>query len=103
MVDNLKPIARIVTACCVLHNISKKFSVPLPSKLILEDLHSNPELSQEEQGNIVDTKEAVEDMIEMYFGNSGDEEEEGELKTHVGIQKRHKPNDNISHKHFSES
>lgn len=89
MVDNLKPVARIVTACCVLHNISKKFSVPLPSKLLLEDLNPGPVMRQEEQRHLDDTEEAIEDMIEMYFGNSGDEEEqEKELETPEGIQKQ---------------
>lgn len=76
LVDNLRPVARIVTACCVLHNISKKFSVPLPSKLVLENLHPDPDLKEKEQEKFVDTEEAIEDMIEMYFGNSGDEVEQ---------------------------
>lgn len=99
MADNLKPVARIVTACCVLHNISKKFSVPLPSKLVLDYLHPEPELRQEEQGNVY-TKEAIEEIIEMYFGDSGDEEEREELKNHADTQTRYKQNDNTAHKNF---
>ncbi|KAB5533063.1 hypothetical protein PHYPO_G00127320 [Pangasianodon hypophthalmus] len=104
LVDNLKPVARIVTACCVLHNISKKFSVPLPSKLVLDHLHPDQEMREEEQENFVDTEEAIEDMIEMCFGNSGDEEEQEETKTIEDIENRHKPNgDHNSHNNLSES
>ncbi|KAF4075907.1 hypothetical protein AMELA_G00224310 [Ameiurus melas] len=101
LVDNLKPVARTITACCVLHNISKKFSVPLPSKLVLEHLHPDPEMKQGEQEDFVDTEEAIEDMIEMCFGNSGDEEEQEEIKTIEDIEKRHKQNgDHNSHEKF---
>lgn len=57
-------------------------------------------MKQGEQENFVDTEEAIEDMIEMCFGNSGDEEEQEEMKTIEDIQKRHKQNDHNSHKKF---
>ncbi|XP_053344041.1 putative nuclease HARBI1 [Clarias gariepinus] len=107
-VGNLKPVARIVTACCVLHNISKKFSVPLPSNLVLEHLPPDLETRQEEHGKFVDTEEAVEDMIEMCFGNSGDEEEQKEIRNIKDIKKKHQQNgasskDYYSHKNLSKS
>ncbi|GAA6098894.1 putative nuclease HARBI1 [Tachysurus ichikawai] len=98
LVDNLKPVARIVNACCVLHNISKKFSVPLPNKL--EHLHPYPEMRQEEEENFADPEEAIEDMIEMCFGNSRNKEEQ-ERKNTEDIEKRHKQNGRNSHKNIS--
>ncbi|TSK20273.1 Protein ALP1-like [Bagarius yarrelli] len=98
--DNLKPVARIVNACCVLHNIAKKFSEPLPSKLVLEHFHPDPEMSQEKQENFADIDEAIEDMIEMCFEKSGPEEQLG-IKNTEDTEKRHNQNDQNSH--FSES
>ncbi|XP_062842055.1 putative nuclease HARBI1 [Trichomycterus rosablanca] len=74
----LKPVARIVTACCVLHNISKKFSVPLPGDLVLEPEHPVPAARQQVKENCVD--ERKEDMIETCFGNSRDEQKEEGFK-----------------------
>ncbi|KAK3515470.1 hypothetical protein QTP70_022950 [Hemibagrus guttatus] len=103
LVDNLKPVARIVSACCVLHNISKKFSVPLPNKLVLEHLHPDPEMRQEDEENFFDTEEAIEDMIEMCFGNSGNEESQ-EMKNTEDIEKRSKQNgDHNSQQNSSKS
>ncbi|KAF7691850.1 putative nuclease HARBI1 [Silurus meridionalis] len=95
LVDNLEPVARIITACCVLHNISKKFSVPLPSKLVLEQLHPHPEIRKKEQKTFCEIEEATEDMIEMCFGNSGDQEEQEDIEA---TEKRHQQNSDNSHK-----
>ncbi|XP_026856888.2 putative nuclease HARBI1 [Electrophorus electricus] len=81
----LEPLARIITACCVLHNISKKFSVPLPGELVLEPVHPIPELGDEGVKNpLYYMEETREDMIEMCFGNAGEEDGQGEKDGHKG-------------------
>ncbi|KAI7792529.1 putative nuclease HARBI1 [Triplophysa rosa] len=69
--QTLKSVAYTVKACCVLHNISKKFSVPLPCDCILEPIHppssvvtSAAELPYD---YMEDTKN---EMIEMIFGHA---------------------------------
>ncbi|KAI4887856.1 hypothetical protein NFI96_001663 [Prochilodus magdalenae] len=87
--DALESVGRIVTACCVLHNISKKFSVPLPRDPVLEPVHPAQQVGREGQENPFRyMEETREDMIEMCFGSPGDEEEQ-ERKNMEG---RHKQN-----------
>lgn len=66
--------------------------MPLPSKLVLEHVHPDQEMRQEEQENF-DTAEAIEDMIQMYFRNSGNGEKQ-DIKTIEDIEKKHKQNGN---------
>ncbi|KAL7840923.1 hypothetical protein AOLI_G00262460 [Acnodon oligacanthus] len=73
----LEPVARIITACCVLHNISKKFSVPLPREPVLEPVHPAQEVGREgEEFPFQYMEKTKEDMIEMCFGNAGNEAEQ---------------------------
>ncbi|KAL6462990.1 hypothetical protein MHYP_G00294120 [Metynnis hypsauchen] len=73
----LEPVARIITACCVLHNIAKKFSVPLPREPVLEPVHPAQEAGGEgEEDPFQYMEKTKEDMIEMCFGNAGDEVEQ---------------------------
>ncbi|XP_017551646.2 putative nuclease HARBI1 [Pygocentrus nattereri] len=84
----LEPIARIITACCVLHNISKKFSVPLPREPILEPVHPAQEVGKGgEEYPFRYMEKTMEDMIEICFGNAGDEVEQEK-----NIKDKHKPN-----------
>ncbi|XP_036416519.1 putative nuclease HARBI1 [Colossoma macropomum] len=84
----LEPVARILIACCVLHNISKKFSVPLPQEPVLEPVHPAQEVGKEGEENPFRYMEVTrEDMIEMCFGNAGEEEEQEK-----NIKDKHKQN-----------
>lgn len=73
--NGLEPFGRIITACCVLHNISKKFSVPLPGEPVLEPLPPVRVRNEGEEKSFCYMEETQEDMIEMCFGNAGDEQE----------------------------
>ncbi|XP_076869084.1 putative nuclease HARBI1 [Brachyhypopomus gauderio] len=81
---DLEPVARIITACCVLHNICKKFSVPLPGELVLEPVHPVPEAGERGAGKnpLYYMEETREDMIEMCFGNAGVQDGQGEKERH---------------------
>lgn len=69
--NDLKSVARIITACCVLHNIAKKFSVPLPTQLVLEPEPQVRRLRHQVEGNRIE--ETVEDMIETCFSRPEDQ------------------------------
>ncbi|KAG9283551.1 putative nuclease HARBI1 [Astyanax mexicanus] len=70
--NKLEPFSRIITACCVLHNIYKKFSVPLPREPVLEPLPPVQVRKEGEEKSFCYMGETQEDMIEMCFGNDGD-------------------------------
>ncbi|CAM4721414.1 unnamed protein product [Leuciscus chuanchicus] len=66
-------VACTIKACCVLHNICKKFSVPLPLDFNIEPLHPPSEvlniMAEQPFDYMEDTKE---EMIEMFFNISED-------------------------------
>lgn len=66
-------VACTIKACCVLHNICKKFSVPLPLDFSTEPLHPPSEvvniLAEQPFDYMEDTKE---EMIEMFFNIAED-------------------------------
>ncbi|ROL51059.1 Protein ALP1-like [Anabarilius grahami] len=66
-------VACTIKACCVLHNICKKFSVPLPLDFSTEPLHPPSEvvniLAEQPFDYMEDTKE---EMIEMFFNTAED-------------------------------
>ncbi|KAF4096032.1 putative nuclease HARBI1 [Onychostoma macrolepis] len=63
-----------IKACCVLHNICKKFSVPLPLDFSVEPLHPPSEvvniMAEQPFDYMEDTKD---EMIEMFFNIAEDE------------------------------
>ncbi|XP_066539932.1 putative nuclease HARBI1 [Hoplias malabaricus] len=74
--DALESVACIIKACCVLHNISKKFSVPLPREPVLEPVHPTQDVKGKEgEKSFYYMEETREDMIETCFGQIRDEEE----------------------------
>ncbi|TRY79023.1 hypothetical protein DNTS_022228 [Danionella cerebrum] len=65
----------IVKACCVLHNISKKFSVPLPQDFYLEPIHPPSDVVNTMTENKADyMKDTKNEMIEMFFNTAEDKE-----------------------------
>ncbi len=62
-----------IKACCVLHNICKKFSVPLPLDFSVEPLHPPSEvvniMAEQPFDYMEDTKD---EMIEMFFNVAED-------------------------------
>ncbi|KAI2649187.1 nuclease HARBI1 [Labeo rohita] len=67
-IQSPESVAFTIKACCVLHNICKKFSVPLPWDLSLEPLHPPSEvvniMAEQPFDYMEDTKD---EMIEMFF------------------------------------
>lgn len=75
--QTMKSVAYTIKACCVLHNISKKFSVPLPCDCILEPLHPPSSLVTSATELPYDYMEVTKkEMIEMFFGHAeGDDDD----------------------------
>ncbi|XP_067290615.1 putative nuclease HARBI1 [Pseudorasbora parva] len=72
-IQSPESVAYSIKACCVLHNICKKFSVPLPLDFSAEPLHPPSEvvniLAEQPFDYMEDTKE---EMIEMFFNAAED-------------------------------
>lgn len=72
-IQSPESVAYSIKACCVLHNICKKFSVPLPLDFSAEPLHPPSEvvniLAEQPFDYMEDTKE---EMIEMFFNIAED-------------------------------
>ncbi|XP_062382166.1 putative nuclease HARBI1 [Sardina pilchardus] len=68
-------VARVIYACCVLHNIAKKFSVPLPRELVPEPLHPVPFAAErpESATTISEAEKIQDDMILTCFHSPSDE------------------------------
>lgn len=74
--QTLKSVAYTIKACCVLHNISKKFSVPLPCDCILEPLHPPSSVVTSATELPYDYMEVTKnEMIEMFFGHGDDDDD----------------------------
>lgn len=73
-IQSSESVAYTIKACCVLHNICKKFSVPLPLDFSVEPLHPPSEvvniMAEQPFDYMEDTKD---EMIEMFFNIAGDE------------------------------
>ncbi|XP_041938324.1 putative nuclease HARBI1 [Alosa sapidissima] len=71
----LDHIARVIYACCVLHNIGKKFSVPLPRELVPEPLHLVPFAAEmpDSATTISEAEIIQDDMIITCFHSPSDE------------------------------
>lgn len=75
-IQSPESVACMIKACCVLHNISKKFSVPLPADFAMEPLHPPSEvlniMAEQQFDYMEDTKD---EMIEMFFNTTENEDE----------------------------
>ncbi|KAK2869866.1 hypothetical protein QQF64_022234 [Cirrhinus molitorella] len=75
-IQSAESVACTIKACCVLHNICKKFSVPLPWDFSIEPLHPPSEvvniMAEQPFDYMEDTKD---EMIEMFFNVTEDEGE----------------------------
>lgn len=75
-IQSPESVACMIRACCVLHNISKKFSVPLPADFSLEPLHPPSEvlniMAEQQFDYMEDTKD---EMIEMFFNTTENEDD----------------------------
>uniref|UniRef100_A0A8C2FSY4 Putative nuclease HARBI1 n=1 Tax=Cyprinus carpio TaxID=7962 RepID=A0A8C2FSY4_CYPCA len=73
-IQSPESVACTIKACCVLHNICKKFSVPLPLDFSVEPLHPPSEvvniMAEQPFDYMEDTKD---EMIEMFFNIAEDE------------------------------
>ncbi|XP_055037715.2 putative nuclease HARBI1 [Misgurnus anguillicaudatus] len=74
-IQTLKSVACTIKACCVLHNISKKFSVPLPLNCIIEPLHPPSKEVMSATELPYDYMEDIKDeMVKMCFGNNKEDD-----------------------------
>ncbi|XP_043081876.1 putative nuclease HARBI1 isoform X2 [Puntigrus tetrazona] len=75
-IQSPESVACTIKACCVLHNICKKFSVPLPLDFSAEPLHPPSEAANVTAEQPFDYMEdAKDEMIEMFFNIAEDEGE----------------------------
>lgn len=81
-------VARVIYACCVLHNIAKKFSVPLPRELVPEPLHPVPHAAEvTDSATALSEAEIIrDDMIQTCFYSPS---EEPPHTAEVGLQGQH--------------
>ncbi|XP_012688859.2 putative nuclease HARBI1 isoform X1 [Clupea harengus] len=74
LLGSLDHVARVIYACCVLHNIAKKFSVPLPRELVPETAHPVPYAAERSDcATISEAKAIQDDMILTCFHNLSEE------------------------------
>ncbi|XP_030622918.1 putative nuclease HARBI1 [Chanos chanos] len=74
----LNHACQIVRACCVLHNVAKKFSVPLPGQPMPEPLLPAASPRGRSEGHELSEGEKIrEDMIAMCFSHPSDRLDEG--------------------------
>lgn len=95
--SSLDHVARIIYACCVLHNIAKKFSVSLPGELVLEPLQPVPYAVEHDDGSAAVSEVIREDVIQTCFSNlsedpkepsDADKGEDVEMTQGLGVSER---------------
>ncbi|KAL2078502.1 hypothetical protein ACEWY4_026187 [Coilia grayii] len=78
--SSLDRVARVIYACCVLHNIAKKFSVPLPRKLVPEPVHPVPLAPERPRGATLSEAEVIRDdmIVTCFHDPSGESSQAGD-------------------------
>ncbi|XP_051970871.1 putative nuclease HARBI1 [Xyrauchen texanus] len=72
-IHTLESVACTITACCVLHNISKKFSVQLPWDFTVEPMHPPSEVIYTAEPPYNYMQETKDEMIGMFFASAEDD------------------------------